>query len=145
MYSGDNGNPRRHVVNCNSTGWQEPPTLDIDAAIRKRRRATDAGVLVVRYPSALPGNALPQAHSGHVTRTDPGKPGSKPFRRHSPPSSLDIDGNGRVDAPLTGLLIVRHLLQLTSDALIAGAVDPAIWKPAKLATDIHNYLQALMP
>jgi plastocyanin len=37
-------------------------------------------------------------------------------------AALDIDGNGQVDAATDGLLVVRYLLGLRGDALIAGAL-----------------------
>jgi len=141
VYSGDNGN----LASTSSTLNQlvNPPTLDIDASNSQTKydAATD-GVLVVRYLFGVTGNSLATgALGGTATRTDPAQ--IKSYLDAIRPV-LDIDGNGRAEALTDGLLIVRHLLGLTSDALIAGAVDQQSGT-RKLATDIHNYLQALMP
>jgi len=141
VYSGDNGN----LASTSSTLNQmvNPPTLDIDASntLTKYDAATD-GVLIVRYLFGVTGNSLVTgALGGTATRTDPSL-----IKNHldSIRPVLDIDGNGRADALTDGLLIVRHLLGLTGDALIAGAVDLQSGTRT-LATDIHNYLQSLMP
>ena len=58
-------------------------------------------------------------------------------------TSLDIDGNNKVDALTDGLLILRYMRGLRGTALIAGAVDPLGTR--KTASDIETFIQSLMP
>jgi hypothetical protein len=141
VYSGDNGNLASTSSALNQVVI--PPTLDIDASnsLTKYDTPTDV-VLVVRYLFGLTGSSLVTgALGGTATRTDPVQ--IKNYLDAIRPV-LDVDGNGRADALTDGLLIVRHLLGLNGDALIAGAVDLQSGTRT-LAVDIHNYLQSLMP
>lgn len=59
----------------------------------------------------------------------------------APLCSLDVDGNGSVTAFRDGILIIRHLLGLTSTALVSGltpAPDPAV-----VANNINNILSSI--
>ena len=55
----------------------------------------------------------------------------------------DIDGNGQIDALTDGLLILRYLLGLEGDTLIAGVV--AADATRETAVDIGAHLQTLTP
>ena len=55
----------------------------------------------------------------------------------------DIDGNGQIDALTDGLLILRYLLGLQGDTLIAGVV--AADATRETAVDIGAHLQTLTP
>ena len=55
----------------------------------------------------------------------------------------DIDGNGEVDALTDGLLIIRYLIGIRGDALIAGSVANNCSRCA--ASEIETYLQGLIP
>jgi hypothetical protein len=56
---------------------------------------------------------------------------------------LDVDGNGVAQAETDGLMIVRYMLGLRGNALIAGAADPEGTR--KTAAEIEAYIQAMMP
>ena len=117
--------------------------LDIDASnTQSKYDAQTDGVLIVRYLSGFTGSSLVTGALGPTaTRIDPAV-----FKAYldSIRPLLDIDGNGKVDALTDGLLIVRRLLGLSNDALIAGAVDLQLGT-RKTAQEIQPYLQSLMP
>ena len=58
-------------------------------------------------------------------------------------STLDVDGDGTSDALTDGLLILRYMLGLRGDALIAGAVGPGAAR--QTAALIEAYIATLMP
>jgi len=55
----------------------------------------------------------------------------------------DIDGNGQIDAPTDGLLILRYLFGLEGDTLIADVVAADATRTT--AADIEAHLKILMP
>lgn len=55
--------------------------------------------------------------------------------------SLDIDGNGKLDATTDGLLLTRYLLGLRGAALVSGALGTGA--KHSLPADIENYLATL--
>ena len=57
---------------------------------------------------------------------------------------LDIDGNGTIDPATDGLLIMRYMLGMRGDALIANALGMAP-RARSTATEIEAWLAALMP
>ena len=59
----------------------------------------------------------------------------------APVCSLDVDGNGSVTAFRDGILIVRHLLGLTSSALVSG-MSPTP-DPAVVSNNINNILSSI--
>ncbi|MEO7253437.1 MAG: Ig-like domain-containing protein, partial [Casimicrobium sp.] len=141
IYSGDvlNTGSTSNTVNQNVIAG----SLDVDASITqtKYQAATD-GVLIVRYLFGLTGNALVSgALGGTATRTDP--VAIKSYLDSIRPS-LDIDGDGTAYALTDGLLIIRHLLGLSGNALIAGAVNTQNGSRT-MAPAIQSYLQSLMP
>ena len=118
-------------------------TLDIDHSITQQKYdALTDGVLAVRYLFGLTGDALISGVLGNTaTRTDPIAikdylDGIRPL--------LDVDGSGNAYALTDGLLIVRYLLSLSGNALIAGAVDTQNGTRTT-ALKIQNYLQSLAP
>ena len=52
--------------------------------------------------------------------------------------SMDIDGNGRVEATTDGLLIMRYMLGIRGSALVSGALGAGASRT--LAADIESYL-----
>ena len=57
--------------------------------------------------------------------------------------NLDIDGNGRAEATTDGLLVIRYLLGVRGDALIAGALGVGATRTN--AADIQAYIASLLP
>ncbi len=57
---------------------------------------------------------------------------------HAAVCSMDIDGNGRVDATTDGLLLTRYMLGLRGTALVSGALGAGASRT--LPADIENYL-----
>ena len=55
-----------------------------------------------------------------------------------PYATMDIDGNGTVDALTDGMLTIRYMLGLRGAALVAGAVGDCATRST--STDIQNYL-----
>jgi hypothetical protein len=55
--------------------------------------------------------------------------------------SLDIDGNGTVDALTDGLLVVRGLFELSGAALTQGAVGPGATRTTD--AEVKAYLSNL--
>ncbi|MEO7252943.1 MAG: Ig-like domain repeat protein [Casimicrobium sp.] len=118
-------------------------TLDIDASnTQTKYDAQTDGVLIVRYLVGFTGNSLVAGALGATaTRTDPAA--IKSYLDSIRPL-LDVDGNGSVDALTDGLLIMRHLLGLSGNALISGAL--AVPPGARTtAPEIQTYIQSLMP
>lgn len=141
VYSGDNGN----LGSTSSTLTQNVDAASLDIDVSNTPTKYDAptdGLLIARYLFGVTGNSLVAgALGGTATRTDPAA--IKSYLDSIRPL-LDIDGNNSADALTDGLLIIRHLLGLTGDALISGAVDLQ-FGTRKLAPEIQSYLQSLMP
>jgi len=118
------------------------PDLDVDAsAAPTRYDALTDGMLVYRYLSGLTGTSLTgHATGATATRTDPLVVAA---RLDDLWDSLDIDGNGTPDAMTDGLLLVRYLLGLRGQALIAGAVAPDAVRSTAAAIELH--IQSLLP
>ena len=95
-----------------------PLTADFDGD-GKKSAATD-GVLLMRYLWRLHDGALTNKVLGMgAQRTDPNVLEAR-ITAMSP--LLDIDGNGRVDAATDGIIILRYLLGVRGDALVANAL-----------------------
>ncbi len=58
-------------------------------------------------------------------------------------AAFDIDGNGSVDAPTDGVMILRHLLGITGNALVNGVLGSGATR--QTAADITTYLNGLQP
>ena len=102
--------------------------------------ATD-GLLIARYLAGFSGGALTgDALSNDATITDPA---AVKTRLDNIRPALDVDGDGQYRVGTDGLLILRYLLGLRGNALIAGALGPS---PARsTAPDIEAFIQLLMP
>ena len=99
------------------------------------------GLLVLRYMFGLSGDALiAGVVASDATRTTSAEIGSY---IQSFPGSLDVDGNGQIDALTDGLLTLRYLFGLEGDTLIAGVVASDATRTT--AVDIEAHLKALMP
>ena len=57
---------------------------------------------------------------------------------HAAVCSMDIDGNGRVEATTDGLLMMRYMLGIRGTALVSGALGAGASRT--LPADIENYL-----
>jgi len=117
-------------------------TLDVDgsSAATKYDAFTD-GLLVIRYLSGSTGTSLiTGALGGTAARTDATAIATY---LDSIRPALDVDGDGNADAPTDGLLIIRYLLGLRGDALIAGALAPTAIRTT--ATAIEAHIANLMP
>lgn len=112
-------------------------TLDIDA--NKVIDGLTDGLMVLRYLFGITGSGLTANAIGpNATRTDPAViktylDGIKPM--------LDIDLNGNVDALTDGILILRYILGIRGDGLIAGAVGPGAMR--NTAALIEAYMATL--
>ena len=95
-----------------------PLTADFDGDGTKSA-ATD-GALLMRYLRRLHDGALTNAVLGTgAQRTDPNVLEAR-ITAMSP--LLDVDGNGQVDAATDGIIILRYLLGVRGDALVANAL-----------------------
>lgn len=102
--------------------------------------ATD-GLLIARYLAGFSGGALTgDALSNDATITDPA---AVKTRLDNIRPALDVDGDGQYRVGTDGLLILRYLLGLRGNALIAGALGS---NPVRsTAPDIEAFIQLLMP
>ena len=57
---------------------------------------------------------------------------------HAAVCSMDIDGNGRIEATTDGLLMMRYMLGIRGTALVSGALGAGASRA--LPADIENYL-----
>ena len=111
--------------------------LDIDG--NNRYDAATDGVILLRYLFGFTGNALTAgALSVDAMRTDPAQ--ILQYLNQIKPL-LDVDGNQKSDALTDGLLIIRHLLGLSGNALVQGAIGTGATRIS--ATDVTNYIQSL--
>ena len=118
-------------------------TLNVDAsAVATRYHALSDGLIVMRFMRGLTGAALTAGTSV------PGAAVNDPVVIASNLASmgmlLDIDGNGTIDAATDGQLIVRYMLGLRGEALIANALGTAP-RARSTAVEIEAWLAALMP
>ena len=119
-----------------------PGWLDIDASTPGSAYdpMTD-GVLLTRYLFGMSGQALTAGAIGsNATRTDPL---AIVTYLDGIRASLDVDGNGTVDALTDGLLIIRYLFGLRGAALINNVVGAGAARTT--AAQIESYIQALTP
>ena len=117
-------------------------TLDVDASLTATRYdALTDGLLIRRHLSGVTGASLTTGALGATaTRTDPAAIAA--YLDAIRPS-LDIDGDGTVDALTDGLLIQRYLFGLRGNALIAGAVGSLATRTTAVAIEAH--VQSLLP
>ena len=117
----------------------EPSSADIDGS--GLADALTDGVLVLRFLFGFTGSVLTGGDA-----VDPGCTRCLPEIIEDVLAALeplfDVDGNG-VTTPLTdGVLLLRYLLGIRGDDLIAGAVGPGCTRC--LATQIEGYLEGLV-
>ncbi len=119
------------------------PTLNVDGSgAATRYHSLLDGLIVVRFMQGVRGPALTAGTSvAGATITDPAVMATY---LTSMGTLLDIDGNGTIDPATDGLLIVRYMLGLRGDALIANALG-ATPRARSTFTDIEAWLAALMP
>ena len=98
--------------------------------------ATD-GLLLLRYLIGLRGAALVDGALGVNSQRDAAGIASYIALFGN---TLDLDGDGSVNASTDGLLLLRYLLNLRGAALTAGASATS-----KSATDIEKYVLSLLP
>ncbi|HQD64590.1 MAG TPA: hypothetical protein PLJ16_05135 [Casimicrobium huifangae] len=132
-----------NVTAAQSVNARFVPTLNVDGSSTATlyHGPTD-GQIIVRYMQGLRNGALTAnlAVSGAAV-TDPVAIATY---LASLDTLLDIDGNGSIDAATDGLLIVRYMLGLRGNALIADALGPAP-RARSTAADIEAWLAGLMP
>ena len=119
------------------------PTLNVDgSAAATRYHALVDGLIVVRFMRGVTGTALTAGTSvAGAAITDPAVIAAY---LSSLGTLLDIDGNGAIDPAIDGLLIMRYMLGLRGDALIADALGTAP-RARSTAAAIEAWLAALMP
>ncbi len=119
------------------------PTLNVDGSgFATRYHALTDGVIVLRFMKGVSGAALTAGASvPDATVTDPAAIAGNLAAMGL---LLDVDGNGTIDPATDGLLILRYMLGLRGNALIANALGE---KPRARSTaaDIEAWLAALMP
>jgi N-acetylneuraminic acid mutarotase len=116
-------------------------TLDVDASgAAARYNALTDGLLVLRYMQGVRGPELVAgAISSTGTRTDPVDIAAY----LSGIALLDVDDNGSIDANTDGLLVIRYMLGLRGDVLLADALGA---NPGRFTVQaIESTLRALMP
>ncbi len=132
-----------NVTAAQSVNARFVPTLNVDGSSTATlyHGPTD-GQIIVRYMQGLRNGALTAnlAVSGAAV-TDPV---AMATYLASLGTLLDIDGNGSIDPATDGLLIVRYMLGLRGNALIADALGPAP-RARSTAMEIEAWLAGLMP
>jgi uncharacterized delta-60 repeat protein len=100
-------------------GPYDASTCTLNADLNNQVAGND-GVLAIRYLLGYTGNALTDGALG----ANPGRTAQQ-IESHlaqlKTDGKLDVDGDGEVNAMTDGLLILRAMLGLSGDALIAGA------------------------
>jgi hypothetical protein len=140
-YSGDANNlPITAPCNApNETVLVFRARIDIDGDT-KYDALTD-GLLIIRYLFGLTGVTLTNnAISATATRKSPDI--IKAYLDNIRPS-LDVDGNGQVNALTDGLLLLRYLFGLRGPALGVSAVTSGA--PRSTAAQVEAYIQTLTP
>ena len=116
-----------------------PFVADVD--LNHAYEAAFDGVLVLRYLFGFTGTSLTDNALGSGPgRTEPAQIAS--YLNNIRPL-LDFDGNGRTDALTDGALLMRYLLGLRDDALIAGLLG--VGATRTLAADVQTAIHALLP
>jgi hypothetical protein len=132
-----------NVTTSRSVTASFAPTLNVDgSAAATRYHPLVDGLIVVRFMQGRTGTALTAGTSvAGATITDPAAIAAY---LSSLGTLLDIDGSGAIDPATDGLLILRYMLGLRGDALIADALGTAP-RARSTAVDIEAWLAALMP
>jgi len=98
------------------------------------------GAMIARYLNGLTGSALSQGiNTAGALRTDATEL-ARYFETIRP--MLDIDGNGEFNALTDGLLLVRYMLGVRGDTLVAGAVGNGA---TRFMAQVQAYLASVLP
>ena len=116
-----------------------PLTMDVDGD--GSIRALSDGALMTRLLSFVHDEALIAASVGAGSIRTSAQDIETRLMDMSP--LLDIDGNGRIDVSTDGVLLLRYLLGLRGEALVASALGTNAGRSQ--STEIESYLQTLMP
>jgi hypothetical protein len=113
--------------------------IDNSGAPTKFDAASD-GVMIVRFLLGFTGDAITER--AHVAQ-----PSGRTARETQDylaliQATLDVDGDGTVDALTDGVLIMRYMLGLRGNALVSGALRSGATRDANA---IASYLMELMP
>ncbi len=115
--------------------------LNVDGSTATTYDALTDGLVIMRYLFGLRGTAMTaNALGATATRTDPAVIAAY---LDSIRPSLDVDGNGVVEALTDGTLIMRYLLGTRGAALVIGAVGSGASNAT--ADGIASKIQSLMP
>jgi hypothetical protein len=113
-------------------------TLDIDA--NGSSEALTDGILVIRYLFGMRGPGLVQGAIGPGAARSTAQIES--YLDGIVNSSLDIDGNAKVDALTDGLLALRYLFGIRGAQLVQGTIGTGATRTTSSA--IENYLATLV-
>jgi len=96
-------------------------SFDLDIDDDGKTEALTDGLLVIRYMFGFSGDSL----TINATGTDAQRADAASIETHlvDNKSSLDVDGDGNIEALTDGLLIIRNLFGFSGDSLITGAVS----------------------
>ena len=118
-----------------------PPSLNIDlsSATGTQYDAATDGVMIVRYITGFSGAAITD---GAMHPSSARLPPDVPPYLASIRGALDVNGDGRIDLTVDGLLMVRYMLGLRRATGLFGGIDVGM---VKTMQQIESYLAALMP
>ncbi len=96
-------------------------SFDLDIDDDGKTEALTDGLLVIRHLFGFSGDSL----NANATATDANRSDAASIETHlvDNKSSLDVDGDGSVEALTDGLLIIRELFGFSGDSLITGAAS----------------------
>ena len=96
-------------------------SFDLDIDDDGKTEALTDGLLVIRHLFGFSGDSL----TTNATGADAQRSDAVSIETHlvDNKSSLDVDGDGNVEALTDGLLIIRALFGFSGDSLITGAVS----------------------
>ena len=98
------------------------------------------GIIILRYLFGLRGVPMSFGYIGYgATAANPRQIAT--YLQYGVGSRLDVDGNGRPDALTDGLIILRYLLGLRGDVLIAGGLGTGATRTTAAA--VEDYLDGL--
>ena len=123
--------------------WSSKPRTKFDATIVRVTADTGhVGIGSGDYMLGFTGTALTDSALGATgTRRDP--VALQNYLDGIRATSLDVDGDTRVDALTDGLLILRYMLGIRGTALLAGAANPAGSRTT--VTAVEAFLGPLTP
>jgi putative intracellular protease/amidase len=116
------------------------PNQTITAGFSKRYNpSADAtiGRLAYLQPGENRANYLPTSRHGQMVRN-----AALWASLARPACSLDIDVDGQINAATDGVLVIRHLLGLSSTSNVAGSVNPAGLRTG--GTEVANFIQRMI-